>query len=99
MAGRELAGYALFSPDFLARPFWVLGELFISFSEIFVDGGLRDFQGRKIAIVNDCSSHATEYRFDDVQELRAGWQRNELHSRMPFAVHTIDLVNARVQRF
>ncbi len=99
MANRELARYALVSPDFLARSFRVLRKLFIPFGEIFVDGILRHFQRRKIAVVNDCPSHTTEYRFDDIQELRARWQRNELHLRTSIAFHVVELVNARIQCF
>jgi hypothetical protein len=38
VANRELARYTLVSPNFLARSFRVLRKLFISFSEVFVDG-------------------------------------------------------------
>jgi hypothetical protein len=99
MANRELAWYAFVPPDFLARSFRVLREVFIPFDEIFVDGILRRFQGRKIAVVNDCPSHTTEYRLDDIQELRARWQRKEFHLWTPIAFHIIDLSNARVHCF
>jgi len=73
--------------------------MFIPFAEVFVNGRLRRFQGREIAVVNDCSRHATEYRLDDIQELRARWQGNEPHLRTPVAFHLVDLANARLQCF
>lgn len=97
MINRELACYVLVSPDFLARSFRMLREVFIPFSEIFIDDFLCCFQGRKIAVVNNCPRHATEYRLDDIQELRARWQRNELYLWMPIVFPVVDISNASVQ--
>ena len=61
MANRELARYALIAPDFLPGSLRVLGEVFVSRSEILVDETLGCFWGGEIAIVNDRTSHTAEY--------------------------------------
>src|SRR4051812_45907103 len=78
---RKLAGDALLTPDLASSPLGVQSEVLVPLAEVTVDRRLRGLYGLVIAVVDDGSRHATEHRFDDVEELRPGRQGHQLYQR------------------
>ncbi len=78
----EFALNPLRSPDLSARSLGMFLKVLISCCEMLVDGLLRGFERKIIAVVNDRSCHSAEDGFDDVEELRPGRQRDRLYNRV-----------------
>jgi hypothetical protein len=75
----ERAHNALLAPDFLTSALWISIEVFISLANVPINSGSGLFGGIVVAVMNDRSGHATEHCLDNVQELCAGRQWDELH--------------------
>jgi hypothetical protein len=65
----ESGGHALFAPYFMACPFWILFKIVISFCKIPINRLLALFNRPVITVVNDCTSHTTKNRFNDILPL------------------------------
>ena len=72
---------SFFTPDFVSCPAGVCSEITIPFSKMPIDCPFTIADATVITVMENCSRHATKYRFYDIQELGRARQRSELDQR------------------
>ena len=77
----ELRVNKFLAPDLVPRATRVNEKVLISLHEVTIDrrNGIR--HRIVVAVMNDGLRHATENRFNDIQELSGGWKWCEFHHR------------------
>ena len=72
---RELGRHSFLAPELAARAPRVALKVYVTFAEVSVDSPLGFVNRFVVAVVNDGTSHAAEHRLNQIEELRACWER------------------------
>src|SRR5271165_6017305 len=81
----------IYLPYSLAGAFWIVLKKIVSFNNMHGYRSLHFLLRLIVGIMDHSSLHGTENCLDDIQELRACWERDELDSRAR-AFHTVPSV-------